>query len=129
MRLLSLILLIFCVACSATSSLLEETDKIELAQPKIIDGKCYQKVLIDPETYDLLDSYPVFTGKDTSNYYFGIIETLVSPAISKWVKTKVNRNCLSVNPEDCFVWCLVKSPAQIEEILNKQQTSYIKNLL
>ncbi len=27
----------------------------------------------------------------------------------KWVKKKADQNCLSANPEDCLVWCLVET--------------------
>jgi len=36
----------------------------------------------------------------------------VSPASTKWVKRKADRNCLSANPDDCLVWCLVEVPAE-----------------
>jgi len=45
------------------------------------------------------------------------IET--SPASTKWVKKKADRNCLSANPEDCLVWCLVEVPAQYRTITKK----------
>ncbi len=31
---------------------------------------------------------------------------------TKWVKKKAERNCLSSDPNDCLVWCLVEIPAQ-----------------
>ncbi len=33
-------------------------------------------------------------------------------ASSKWVKKAADRNCLSANPEDCLVWCLVEIPEE-----------------
>lgn len=30
---------------------------------------------------------------------------------TRWEKKKANRNCLSSDPEDCMVWCLVEVPA------------------
>jgi hypothetical protein len=38
------------------------------------------------------------------------IELKTEPA-TKWVRKKVNTTCLSSNPEDCLVWCLVEIPA------------------
>ena len=35
------------------------------------------------------------------------IET--APAATKWVKKRADRNCLSADPNDCLVWCLVET--------------------
>ena len=40
----------------------------------------------------------------------------VSPANEKWVKRKADKNCLSANPEDCLVWCLVAIPATYQTV-------------
>ena len=42
------------------------------------------------------------------------IET--APASTKWVKRKADRNCLSADPNDCLVWCLVETPAQYRTV-------------
>lgn len=34
------------------------------------------------------------------------------PANTKWVKRKADKNCLSADPNDCLVWCLVEVPAE-----------------
>jgi hypothetical protein len=33
-------------------------------------------------------------------------------ASTKWVKKQPDRNCLSSNPDDCAVWCLVEVPGE-----------------
>lgn len=40
----------------------------------------------------------------------------VTPASTKWVKKKADRNCLSADPNDCLVWCLVEVPAQYRTV-------------
>lgn len=45
-----------------------------------------------------------------SNYKEERIET--NPATTKWVKRKADKNCLSADPNDCLVWCLVEVPAE-----------------
>ena len=45
------------------------------------------------------------------------IET--SPASTKWVKRKADRNCLSADPNDCLVWCLVEVPAQYRTVTRR----------
>ncbi len=37
-------------------------------------------------------------------------------ASTKWVKKKADRNCLSADPNDCLVWCLVEVPAQFRNV-------------
>lgn len=42
-----------------------------------------------------------------------VSETLMtSPASTKWVKKQADKNCLSADPNDCLVWCLVEVPEQ-----------------
>ena len=44
--------------------------------------------------------------------YDTVTETVeVSPATTKWEKREGDESCLSANPEDCRVWCLVDVPA------------------
>lgn len=43
----------------------------------------------------------------------------VSPASTRWVKRQADRNCLSEDPNDCLVWCLVEVPAQYK-VVTKQ---------
>lgn len=40
----------------------------------------------------------------------------ISPAATKWVKRKGDRNCLSQDPNDCLVWCLVEVAAQYRTV-------------
>ncbi|MCC7245995.1 MAG: peptidoglycan-binding protein [Saprospiraceae bacterium] len=43
----------------------------------------------------------------------------VKPASTKWVKKKADANCLSANPDDCLVWCLVETPAEYQTITKR----------
>ena len=36
----------------------------------------------------------------------------ISSASTKWVKRKADRNCISTDPNDCLVWCLIEVPAE-----------------
>ncbi len=40
----------------------------------------------------------------------------VRPPTTKWVRKKADRDCLSADPDDCFVWCMVEVPAQYQLI-------------
>lgn len=43
-------------------------------------------------------------------------QVLVSPATTKWVAGRADRNCLNEDPEKCKVWCLTEIPAQYKTI-------------
>jgi Putative peptidoglycan binding domain len=43
-------------------------------------------------------------------------QILVSPASTKWEKKVADRNCLSADPNDCSVWCLIAVPAQYKTV-------------
>ncbi len=44
---------------------------------------------------------------------------MVTPATTKWVQKKADPNCLSADPNDCLVWCLVEVPATYKSISKK----------
>ena len=64
---------------------------------------------IEKEASVSIDRVPYMTETETEQ-----IE--VSPASTKWVKKKADRNCLSADPNDCLVWCFVEIPAQYRTI-------------
>lgn len=39
---------------------------------------------------------------------------LIQSDTTRWVKRKADRNCLSTDPNDCLVWCLIRVPAEYE---------------
>jgi hypothetical protein len=41
------------------------------------------------------------------------------PPTTKWVKKKADFNCLSANPDDCLVWCLVEVPAEYQTLTKR----------
>ena len=43
----------------------------------------------------------------------------LEPATTKWERRKADRNCLSQDPNDCLVWCLVQIPAVTETITKR----------
>jgi hypothetical protein len=54
------------------------------------------------------------------NYETVTERILVSPISSKWEKKRVDKNCLSVDPNDCLVWCLVEVPAEYKTITKQK---------
>ncbi len=69
--------------------------KFETKEQRVLvsEGSC--KVSVVPAKYDTQTT-----------------RELVSPASGKWVKKKKAPNCLSANPEDCYVLCWEEIPAQ-----------------
>lgn len=41
------------------------------------------------------------------------------PATTKWVKKQADANCLSADPNDCIVWCLVETPAEFKTVTKR----------
>ena len=53
--------------------------------------------------------------------YTTTTETIeISPATTKWTKSKADKNCLSADPNDCLVWCLVEVPAQYQTVTKQE---------
>jgi len=55
-----------------------------------------------------------------SAVYENVTERIeVTPATTKWEKGKATAGCLSADPEDCRVWCLVEVPATYKTITKR----------
>jgi len=73
------------------------------------NGKCYAKCLYIDKVVIEIEEYAEYTG-DVNNENVEVVqkEIVIQPATTKWEKKMADRNCLSPNPEDCLVWCLVE---------------------
>jgi hypothetical protein len=92
------------------------------------DGKCYAKAMI-PDTYGEKKEYvAVYTGEKIVE---GIVQKTIQtkPITNKWVKKTADRNCLSANPNDCLIWCLVEVPGESETLNIVTDTSKIKDFV
>ncbi len=93
---------------------------------KIDAGRCYA---INHLLYE--GKYPVYTGDTTNANANGLTYLLhieTGQSTTRWEKRKEDTNCLSVNPDDCFVWC------NIEVLLTKairivKDTTYTKDFV
>lgn len=93
-------------------------------------GKCYAKCLIADVLNHSYRTYYKYIG--TAEYYpEGVIsyEHQSLPPTTKWVKKKANKNCLSRNPEECMVWCLVETPGKVEFVEEVIDTSLCKDFV
>lgn len=80
-------------------------------------GKCYAKCIMPNEYAQVQKTFAVFTGNSSDNVAVEELEIISSSAKQEWVKKKIEGACLSANPEDCKVWCLVETPAVSKKIL------------
>lgn len=94
-------------------------------------GTCYAKCLIQSnsifEEYE--ETYPIYIGDNPDSFKFEIIEIITSEAKTEWIKKRADRNCLSDDPNDCQVWCLVETPPIIIEIEVLGDTAQTKDFI
>lgn len=92
-------------------------------------GACYAKCLI-PDQYGQEPNYYFrYTGDDPDQE--GIVESVVESKerSTNWLKKRADKNCMSANPEDCLVWCLVEVPAETLTIVEVLDTVEVKDFV
>lgn len=115
--------------------------------PNAEPGKCYARCLVEDKytyvnetvvdqprmvtkmklpalymtVYDTVVVTPASTKSYTvpAEYEYVKEQVMVTPTTSKWVKGKADAGCLSANPADCQVMCLVEVPAVYKTISKK----------
>jgi hypothetical protein len=97
---------------------------------KNTDSKCYARCMM-PERYETISNeYVIYTSDESVEdveVEHKVLE--LAPATTEWVKKKAERNCLSADPDDCLVWCLVNSPAVTREITVLLDTTQSRNFI
>lgn len=89
-------------------------------------GSCYAKCLMPSP--DPLENYvailPIYNGEpDDYEVEVDTIEIVFEEGGTGWEKKKADRNCISVNPDDCMVWCLVETGRIAESYVVVKDTS------
>ena len=92
-------------------------------------GKCYARCFIQEQFKTSIYEAFVYTGNDYDSEYVTNKKLTVKSASTKWEKRKADRNCLSDNPNDCLVWCLIAVPEQIETFYEVLDTSSVKEFV
>lgn len=119
-----LLIIILAILIYACKPILTESgpDNFHSSQNSHInsDGKptgqgCYAKCLIPNEYSDIRMPILYYTGDDYNDPNVKSVSIQLEEASSEWVKKRADKNCLSSNPEDCLVWCLVEKPAEFFE--------------
>ncbi len=92
------------------------------------NGKCFAKCLFIDKVVTEIEEYTVYTGNENEEDVEVIAKQIViQPAQTKWVKKKADRNCLSNDPDDCLVWCLVEEKPKVRTVYVLADTTQSKN--
>lgn len=93
-------------------------------------GSCFAKCLIPDQFNESTHEFAIYTGGDEKlDIELDTIQFEKSPETTEWKKTKADKNCLSANPEDCLVWCLVTIPAELKTLVVVKDTSLTNKFL
>jgi hypothetical protein len=107
----------------------EESKRIEVA-PAVYEASTEQvtvknaskRLEVVPAVYETITEQVLIKEaskriETTPAVYDTVSETVeVAPATTHWEKGKASASCLSANPDDCRVWCLVKVPAKFKSV-------------
>jgi len=92
-------------------------------------GACYAKCLTSSEYVNDSIEYIVYTGniEEETSVEIEKVSVVLKPAHTKWEKRPGDRNCMSKDPNDCLVWCLVDVPEEKLEYTTLKDTTTSKN--
>lgn len=89
-------------------------------------GKCFAKCMI-PDKVDIDSLFVlVYTGDDFEAKGIKKKKIILQEGSTKWVRRKADRNCMSSNPDDCFVWCLIDEDRVVEEVYEVTDTILVR---
>ncbi len=96
-----LILVVFLIAISCRTT-------APLAQDSFKPGACYQKAVIPSTAKINFTRVAIYQGaeQDCLNQLRDS-SILVQEAGTEWIKKRTDKSCVSADPDDCLVWCLV----------------------
>jgi len=113
-KLFALIMICGCLfSCTTSYQQNNSVKSAEMGMP-MASGKCFAKCLIQDQYEERQESFPIYS--NIENVDHTIERIVLKPGTTKWVKKKVDKNCLSVDPNDCLVWCLTEVGAVKKEI-------------
>ena len=94
------------------------------------DGKCYGKCLIPESLTIYANEYAVYTGNELEeDVDIEVREIILQEKSNKWVKKRVDNNCLAPDPNDCVVWCLENLPEKKETLKILLDTTQSSNYI
>ncbi|MBT8195447.1 MAG: peptidoglycan-binding protein [Bacteroidia bacterium] len=111
------------VQTKAASKRIESIPAVyETITEQVIAKEASTRIEVIPAVYETVTEEVVDTDASTRivsvpAVYETVTETIViAPATTKWVKGKADPNCLSANPDDCRVMCLVDVPEKTKTV-------------
>lgn len=79
--------------------------------PNAEPGKCFAKCLIGDDFRISTFEVAVYSGTpEDKTVKRKTKKIILAEGKTEWVKKKSDRKCLSGDPNDCLVWCLVETP-------------------
>jgi len=103
-------------------------DQYEIREEQVLDKPAYTKKELIPAKYETVYDTVIVkpaakkTVTTPAKYETVTEDKLVTPATQKWVRGEADKNCLSLNPKDCEVWCLKEVPAVYQKVTRKVET-------
>ncbi len=94
----------------------------ETATEQVLSKEAYSTITTSPARYETVTEQRVKQEASTRieripAQFETVTERIqIAAASTRWESRKADKNCLSANPEDCRVWCLVEVPAQYRNI-------------
>ncbi|MBX2902078.1 MAG: peptidoglycan-binding protein [Chitinophagales bacterium] len=101
------------------------SDQFEFKEEQVVDKPLSYKTEVIPAVYGKVTDTVVLRKSyvkkvvTPAEYEVTSEDVLVTPATTKWQKGKADASCLSANPADCQVWCLVEVPAVYRKVTKK----------
>ena len=97
----------------------------ETVTEQVIAKEASTRIEVIPAVYETVSEQILATDASTrivpvAAVYETVTETIeIAPATTKWVKGDADPNCLSANPDDCRVMCLVDVPAKTKTVTKR----------
>lgn len=125
MRYLSLLLLFSLIGCFSSYNSNRPFVSRSGSMPPMEAGKCFAKSQMPASVETYKREIIEFTGTDLDNPFVTKVKDVLVPAGKKWEK-RITDNCLSSNPKDCMVWCLVEEKEVAFEYYTVTDTAEVK---
>ncbi len=97
----------------------------ETVTEEVLEKEAYSTLRVIPATYETVTEQVLAKEASTriekkpAEYTTETVTIVTAPASEKWVKKKADPSCLSANPDDCLVWCLVEVPEQTRTVTKR----------
>ena len=91
------------------------SEPVEVSSPYAVKYPIPASFEIIDETFEIEPAYEKIE-KLTPKIEYVTETTEIKPASTKWVKKEGDASCLSADPRDCDIWCLIEIPAEYQTV-------------